>query len=55
MAIQQPPMEDDQAKGQWQFEVTRQNNNLEQRINALLRAIEEATDLNDLKQRTRRL
>ena len=55
MAVNQPPIKEDPTESSWDYEVTTNINTLEQRLNALLRAIEEATDLDDLKRRTRRL
>ena len=53
MAISQPPLKQEPSESAWDLEVTQNINNTEQRLLALLRAIEQATSLNDLKTRIR--
>ena len=56
MAVNQP-ITTDKSPGDtaWELEVTQNINTLEQRLNALLQAIDEATDLDNLKERIRRI
>ena len=55
MAINQPPVNDDIVKASWELQVTNDINQTEQRLIALLRAIEQATDLDNLKIRIRNI
>lgn len=55
MAINQPPISDDIVKSSWELQVTNDVNLTEQRLNALLRAIEQADDLDQLKQLIRNI
>ena len=45
MAINQPPLSEDQARSQWEYELTALVNTLEERSKTLLAAIENADDL----------
>ena len=55
MPVNQPAIKEDPTESSWDLEVTLVLNTLEQRYLSLLQAIEDATDLNDLKERARRL
>lgn len=55
MTVNQPPIKEDITEASWDLEVTRNVNELEQRLVALLAAIQNATDLDDLKRRTQGL
>ena len=55
MPVNQPAIKEDPTESSWDLEVTQVLNTLEQRYLSLLQAIEDATDLNDLKERARRL
>lgn len=57
MAVNQPVTNPDKSPGEtsWELEVTQNINTEEQRLNALLLAIIEATDLDDLRARVRRI
>ena len=55
MTVNQPPIKENPTESSWDLEVTREINITEERLNAVLRAIRDATDLDDLKERTREL
>ena len=55
MAVNQPPIDDDPVRSSWDLEITQNINLLEQRFVSLLQAIQDATDLDDLKSRVERL
>ena len=55
MPVNQPAIKEDPTESSWDLEVTIVLNQLEQRYISLLQAIQGATDLDDLKERTRRL
>jgi len=55
MPVNQPAIKENPTESSWDLEVTQVLNVLEQRYISLLQAIQDATDLDDLKERTRRL
>jgi hypothetical protein len=50
MAVNNPPIKNNPVEATWDFEVTVNINNMEERLLSLLRAIQEATDLDELKE-----
>ena len=55
MTVQPPKVTEDNQVDSWSRNVTDDVNLLEQRVNALLTAIREATDLADLQARARNI
>ena len=55
MPVNQPAIKENPTESSWDLEVTIVLNQLEQRYLSLLQAIQDANDLEDLKERTRRL
>lgn len=55
MAINQPPIHEDSVRSSWEYELTASVNGTEERLNALLRFILQAEDLDALKELVRNL
>ena len=55
MAVNQPPIKEDAVESSWDYEVTNNINNLEQRLLTLLQAIREAQSLDNLKELVREI
>ena len=50
MAVNNPPIKRDPVEATWDLEVTLTINTLEGRLQSLLRAIQESTDIDELKE-----
>lgn len=55
MAVNNPPIKKNPVEATWDFEVTVNINTMEERLLSLLRAIQEATDLADLKDKAKNI
>lgn len=55
MPVNQPVIKEDPSESAWDLEVTQVINRLEQRYISLLQAIQDAANLDELKELTRRL
>jgi len=55
MPLNKPPVSEDTTTSAWQFESTDKINETEQRLNTLLRAIKEATNLAALQEKIKKL
>lgn len=55
MPINQPPISKDTTRAIWDFEATQTINDLEEKLRALLQAIKDSSDLDDLQDRIQSL
>jgi hypothetical protein len=55
MPVNQPPLSDNFNASTWDLEVTQTINTLEERVRALLEAIKNSSDLDDLKNKVNNL